>query len=120
MLNVSHGPALQDADLLNIPEEIVQQIARPFTLAEWVKGPAQACRLLHLMKLPRVDLTCIKVRGKVEAGQPSPLHSLSVCLRFSAYQEVVAYAVANTSRTCSLLPCPVSGIPAQVWQPCML
>ncbi len=52
------SPALQGVELLDLPEGILQEIARPFTLAEWVRGPAQACRLLHRMKLISVDLTC--------------------------------------------------------------
>ena len=44
--------------LLDIPEEILQNIARHLTLREWVKGPAPACRLLHDMELRLVDLRC--------------------------------------------------------------
>ena len=33
-------------------------IARLFTLADWVQGPARACRLLRRMKLTSIDLTC--------------------------------------------------------------
>ena len=47
-------------DLLDLPEEILQCIAKGFTLSEWAKGPALACRLFNRMKLPRVDLRFYK------------------------------------------------------------
>ena len=46
----------QDMGLLSLPEEILQHIASYFTLLEWAKGPALACRQFSNMKLPRVDL----------------------------------------------------------------
>ena len=46
----------QGMGLLSLPEEIVQHIAMHFTLADWAKGPALACRQFSRVKLPRVDL----------------------------------------------------------------
>ncbi len=34
---------LQAAKVLRLPEEIMQNIGKHFTLAEWVQGPAQTC-----------------------------------------------------------------------------
>ncbi|CAL5228128.1 g11205 [Coccomyxa viridis] len=51
-------------DLLNLPEEILQNVARYFTLAEWIQGPAQACCLLYWLKLTRVDLNCHRVEER--------------------------------------------------------
>lgn len=68
---------LQAAKVLRLPEEIMQNIAKHFTLAEWVQGPAQTCHLLHRMKLPRVDLKCSKVGDKVRPEiEPSLLQLL--------------------------------------------
>ncbi len=61
----AYSAALQVVRLLSLPLETLQDIALHFTLAEWVQGPAQACRLLHQMKLPRVDLLCYKLSGMV-------------------------------------------------------
>ncbi len=59
---------LQGVDLLNLPEEILQNVARYFTLAEWIQGPAQACCLLYWLKLTRVDLNCHRVEERVQSN----------------------------------------------------
>lgn len=49
--------AMQDMDLLTLPEETLQDIARHFTLKEWIQGPARTCHFLYAMELSNVDLT---------------------------------------------------------------
>ena len=61
--------------LLILPEEVLQHIARHFTLAEWAKGPALACRQLSRMKLPRVDL---KIGNHVRPGLHCQVPTFSV------------------------------------------
>ena len=60
---------LEGTDLLSLPEDILQNIAVYFDLAEWVRGPAQACRLLHHMALPSVVLNY----GMAERVKPGSL-----------------------------------------------
>ena len=38
-------------------EETLQDIARHFTLKEWIQGPARTCHFLYAMELSNVDLT---------------------------------------------------------------
>ena len=67
---------LQTLDLLSLPEEVLQNVARHFTLAEWLQGPARACRFLHCMELPRVDL----IYYRAQFVKPEPLHmTANVC-----------------------------------------
>ncbi len=62
---------MQDVELLSLPEEILQNVARHFTLAGWVEGPAQACRRLRRLELPKVDLVCFR-EGFVRPDPPRP------------------------------------------------
>ena len=42
--------------LLDLPEELLQLVSKHFEADEWAQGPAQACRLLNRMHLPRIEL----------------------------------------------------------------
>ncbi|CAL5228126.1 g11203 [Coccomyxa viridis] len=67
-LCIRQDPPERDLELLDLPEGILQDIARLFTLADWVQGPARACRLLRRMKLTSIDLTCPIYKWKDSAG----------------------------------------------------
>ena len=43
-------------NLLDLPQEILQAISSHIRAHEWAQGPAQSCRLLSRMDLPRVAL----------------------------------------------------------------
>ena len=80
--------------LLSLPEEVLQDIATHFTLAEWVLGPVQTCRFLHGMELRRVDLWCFKKRGWVQSD-PALISSV-LCGLYLHWQTCLASSRVDT------------------------
>ena len=49
-------PFFAGVKLLDLPQEVLHVISSHFKAHEWAQGPAQSCRLLSRMDLPRVAL----------------------------------------------------------------
>ena len=71
---------MQRVDLLSLPEDMLRKIAEHFDLAEWVRAPAQACRLFHRMELRSVEFDYLKAEPVKLDHVASNRSPLSCCL----------------------------------------
>ena len=55
-LGVAICNAGTNCNLLDLPQEVLHAISSHIKAHEWAQGPAQSCRLLSRMDLPRVAL----------------------------------------------------------------
>ena len=85
-----HDSALPNAGikLLDLPQEVLHAIFSHFKAHEWAQGPAQSCRLLSGMDLPRVALhlpvrhqlrICMHVCMPLFKVPKLPVRTLSLC-----------------------------------------
>lgn len=109
--------------LQDLPLEVLQTISRRLSAVEWARGPAQTCRLLSDMHLPRIALDPLERVSAILKGcdqstypfeSPFSLHVInsiqSTCVQVCRYHILLAMALKQTAKpkpdlqTGSLLP----------------
>ena len=67
--------------LLDLPQEVLHAIMTQFEAHEWAQGPAQSCRILSKMDLPRLALHLpVRCRAAHATSSPKSAHDYAVLL----------------------------------------
>ena len=68
-------------NLLDLPQEVLHAIMTQFEAHEWAQGPAQSCRILSKMDLPRLALHLpVSCRAAHATSSPKSAHVYAVLL----------------------------------------